>query len=485
MALGLSGASASAQPPTPEQSRARTFPQPQTRAQTQSQAQSTVRINEIESSGGTPGDWVELVNTGSASADVSRWIVKDDDDSHTYTIASGTLLAPGGHLVLDVESSFGLGSSDSVRLLRPDSSTPVDSYTWTAHATTTYGRCADGAGPFTTTSAPTRGTANACGGQSPGTGTRWPGDATVTVADRSNAFGTNLSGLSFQSPDVLWAVKNGPGRLYRLVPDGTTWRPDPAGGWSSGKALRYGNGGGDPDAEGVAVTPDGVFVATERDNDHGGVSLPKILRFDVSSTAASLNATAEWNLTADLPAVPANSGPEGIAWVPDTYLTVHGFHDEHTGGAYDPAAYPDHGGGLFFVGLEANGTVYAYALNRTGGGYTRVATFPSGFPAVMDLEFEPETGRLWAVCDNTCAGRAATLGIDTRGRFTVTAVYDRPAAMPDHNNEGFAIAPRAACAAGRKPVLWSDDDNDDKHALRAGTLPCTPSATSTTAPGTR
>jgi hypothetical protein len=45
--------------------------------------------------------------------------------------------------------------------------------------------------------------------------------------------------------------------------------------------------------------------------------------------------------------------------------------------------------------------------------------------------------------------------------------------MPNYNNEGFAIAPQAACVAGHKPVLWSDDNNDDGHALRAGTLPCT------------
>lgn len=446
VALGLSGSPASAQ------------------------AQPTVRVNEIESSGGTPGDWVELVNTGSTTADLSGWIVKDNDGSHSHRIAAGTSLAPGGYLAVDVESSFGLGASDSARLYRANGSTLVDSYTWTAHATTTYGRCADGTGAFRTTIAPTKGAPNACGGQ-PSTGA-WPGGTAVTVADGSNVFGDNLSGLSFQGTGVLWAVRNGPGTLYRLVPDGTTWRPDPTGGWGSGKALRYRDGGGDPDAEGVVATPDGVFVATERDNDASGVGLPKILRFDTSGTSGSLNATAEWNLTADLPAAAANSGLEGISWIPDTFLTAHGLRDERTGAAYNPAAYPNHGGGLFFAGLEANGTVYAYALDQAGGGYTRVATVTSGFPAVMDLEFEPETGHLWAVCDDTCQGRTATLDLDAQGRFTVTARYDRPSGMPDYNNEGFAIAPQAACVAGRKPVVWADDGNDGGHALRAGTLPC-------------
>ncbi|MER5988390.1 lamin tail domain-containing protein [Streptomyces sp. NPDC001787] len=438
------------------------------------QEQSTVRINEVESSGGSPGDWIELVNTGTTAVDVSKWVVKDNDNSHSYTIGKNTSLAPGAFLALDVDSSFGLGSADSARLFTAGGSTAVDTYTWTDHATTTFGRCEDGTGAFRTTTAPTKGAANACGDTGGGSGTTWPGGAAVTVADGSNVFGENLSGLSFESPGVLWAVQNGPSKLFRLVPDGAKWRPDPAGGWASGKTLRYAGGSGEPDAEGVVVTPDGLFVATERDNSKGSTSAPKILRFDTSSAASSLNAAAEWNLTSDLPSLPANAGPEAISWIPDTFLTANGFRDERTGAAYNPAGYPGHGSGLFFVGVEDNGTVYAYALDQTGGGYTRVATLTSGFSGVMDLEFEPATGHLWAVCDDTCEGRSSTLGINAQGKFAITHTYDRPAGMGDYNNEGFAIAPNTACSGGHKPVVWSDDANDGGHALRAGTLNCTP-----------
>ncbi|MFD4688233.1 lamin tail domain-containing protein, partial [Streptomyces sp. NPDC058461] len=139
LAVGLSGAPASAQD------------------------QPTVRINEIESSGGSPGDWIELVNTGTTAVDVSKWVVKDNENSHTYKIAKNTSLAPGAFLALDVESSFGLGGADSARLFKADGSTLVDSYSWTDHAATTYGRCPNGTGPFLTTTAPTKGAANPCG----------------------------------------------------------------------------------------------------------------------------------------------------------------------------------------------------------------------------------------------------------------------------------------------------------------------------------
>jgi hypothetical protein len=291
---------------------------------------------------------------------------------------------------------------------------------------------------------------------------KWPGDPAVAVADPAGVLGDNVSGLSFDGPDVLWAVKNGPGTLYRLARTSDGWHP------ADGKKLHYRDGTGDPDAEGVVVTPDGLYAATERDNDGDG-SLLKVLRYDPGSTASELDATAEWDLTDDLPAVDDNGGFEGITWIPDTFLTAGGFRDDRTQAPYDPARYPGHGTGLYFLGLEDEGKIYAYALDQAGGGFTRVASFSSGFPNVMELEFDPATSSIWSVCDDTCSGKSATLKLSD-GKFTVTATYARPSKMPNYNNEGFAISP--VCSAGRRAVVWSDDGNDGDHALRTGTLAC-------------
>jgi hypothetical protein len=123
-----------------------------------------VRINEIESSagGGLP-DWVELYNAGDQSIDIGGWQFLDDDDTRSYAIPSGTILAAGAFLVLEEDASFtfGLGSADSARL-RDAASNLIDSHSWTSHATVTYGRCPDGTGDFTTTATATKGTANDC-----------------------------------------------------------------------------------------------------------------------------------------------------------------------------------------------------------------------------------------------------------------------------------------------------------------------------------
>jgi hypothetical protein len=73
-----------------------------------------------------------------------------------------------------------------------------------------------------------------------------------------------------------------------------------------------------------------------------------------SSSPTSLIASCEWNLTDDLPSVDPNSGFEGIAWIDDDYLVKNKLIDQNTGNVYDPANYPNHGSGVFLLGLEGN-----------------------------------------------------------------------------------------------------------------------------------
>ncbi len=454
------------------------------------------KFNEVESSGGTPGDWAELYNPGTTPADISGWVVRDNDDTHTYTLPAGTVIPAGGYFVVEEAAlTFGLGSADSVRLFNANRNV-IDSYDWTAHAATTYGRCPNGTGAFALTTTVTKGAANDCsvstGSSTTSTSTTiagaptfaaWPGDSAVQTVDGVSVFGGNLSGLAFEgsgpaNSGVIWGARNGPGALFRLVFNGTIWAPDTANGWSTGKLLKYKDGTGNPDAEGVTFTSSGsgggMYVSTERNNDANSVSRNSILRVDPQSASATLTATHEWNLTADLPTTGPNLGMEAITFVPDSFLVSKGFFDESKNRVYNPGDYPDHGFGLFFVGLEANGQIYAYALNHATEGFTRIASFASGFTGVMDLAFDRELNNLWAVCDDTCLGRSAVLAVSaSTGKFVVTNGFERPVGMPNLNNEGFTFGSQAACVNNRKPAYWADDAETGGHALRAGTVSCT------------
>jgi hypothetical protein len=63
----------------------------------------TTVINEINynsSDDYNSDDWVELINPGETEIDVSDWILKDDDNSHGYTIPGETVIQPNNYLVL-------------------------------------------------------------------------------------------------------------------------------------------------------------------------------------------------------------------------------------------------------------------------------------------------------------------------------------------------------------------------------------------------
>ena len=120
---------------------------------------STLAINEIDADASP--DWIELKNTGTATVDASGLVLKDEQDSNSFTIPAGTTIPAGGYAAFDIED-FGLGKdADSARLY--DSATLLDSFSWTKGPQgSTWGRCADGTGAFTGTTSATKGWANAC-----------------------------------------------------------------------------------------------------------------------------------------------------------------------------------------------------------------------------------------------------------------------------------------------------------------------------------
>jgi hypothetical protein len=448
----------------------------------------TIFFNEVESNLGTPGDWVELINTGSTPVDLSGFVFRDNNDLASYVLPAGSIVPANGYLVLDesingsVGFPFGLGAGDAARLFAPGGTILIDSFTWTTHAQVTWGRCPNGTGPWTDANSATKGAVNDCA--PPPVFGAWPGGASVMNAEAGGLVAGNLSGLFYagsryaktQGPGVMWAVRNGPGALFRLLGPDNIWTSDQANGWGAGKLLRYPNGSGDVDAEGVTVVGNIAYVAAERNNANSAVSKNSILSYDLTSTASELTAIREWDLTSDLPANGANLGLEAITYIPDAFLVAQGFVDQRTGQPWTPSSVPDHGDGLFFVGVEASGDIFVYAL-QSNGTAVRIASFSSGFVQVMDLAFDAEAGDLWAVCDNGCNGRSTILRIGqtsgpTRGRFVVARRFERPTGLPNLNNEGFTFAPQSECVGGVKSVYWADDSNTGNISLRAGTLSC-------------
>lgn len=66
------------------------------------------------------GDWFEIKNQLSATVDLSGWSVRDDDDTHIYTIPDGTTLAAGKYMVLCEDEAAFTGIHPSVPSLVGD-----------------------------------------------------------------------------------------------------------------------------------------------------------------------------------------------------------------------------------------------------------------------------------------------------------------------------------------------------------------------------
>ncbi|MEU5385686.1 lamin tail domain-containing protein [Kitasatospora cineracea] len=488
-------------------------------------AASRVRINEVSSDG---SDTVELYNGGTSAVSIGSWKYVDSDTAHSAasissSAPSATSIPAGGYVTFG--STIGLGGSDSLFLLDGSGNT-VDSVSWAASgASPSDERCATG---FQTSASATFGAVNSCAGSTPGGGTgggttgrllggggaltsgctpeapsgtgsapsgtrSWPGGLDVTIADNVCAFttstgpeGRDVSGLAFDpaNPSVLWAAKN-KNWLYKLVKSNGKWVPDAT--WSAtGKQIRFAGGTGQPDSEGLTVGGNGhLYVTSERDNANNTVPKDTVMEFDPAATGSILTPLHQWDMTAQFPQLntgskdDANLGFEGVGYVPDSWLTANGWTDPLTGAAYDPAHYPLHGAGLFFAGLEYDGTLHVYGLNSDGS-FTTFGTVSTGKPGVMDVTFDAGTQRIVATCDNTCGETHTFLKVNASGAIVPDVTYTNPAVMPVDNLEGFALAPASTCAGGFREAVWSDDgiygfgsgSSSYGHALYSGTFPC-------------
>ncbi|MDR3033065.1 MAG: lamin tail domain-containing protein [Kitasatospora sp.] len=488
-------------------------------------AASRVRINEVSSDG---SDTVELYNGGTSAVSIGSWKYVDGDTTHSAasissSAPSATSIPAGGYVTFD--STIGLGGSDSLFLLDGSGNT-VDSVSWAASgASPSDERCATG---FQTSASATFGAVNSCAGSTPGGGTgggttgqllggggaltsgctpeapggtgstpsgtqSWPGGLDVTIADNVCAFttstgpeGRDVSGLAFDpaNPSVLWAAKN-KNWLYKLVKSNGKWVPDAT--WSAtGKQIRFAGGTGQPDSEGLTVGGNGhIYVTSERDNSNNTVPKDTVMEFDPAATGSTLTPLHQWDMTAQVPQLntgnkdDANLGFEGVGYVPDSWLTANGWTDPLTGAAYNPANYPLHGAGLFFAGLEYDGTLHVYGLNSDGS-FTTFGTVSTGKPGVMDVTFDAGTQRIVATCDNTCGETHTFLKVNASGAIVPDVTYTNPAVMPVDNLEGFALAPTSTCANGFREAVWSDDgiygfgsgSSSYGHALYSGTFPC-------------
>lgn len=272
----------------------------------------------------------------------------------------------------------------------------------------------------------------------------WPSYAiqSLVPADPDGDLQIGLSAAAFDPiRRQLWTVRSAEGAsaIWRLAPGpgegASDWTlAEAQGGPAEWKDLPY-------DLEGITVAdpvrqPDLVHVLAE---DLGDVVALDLSR---SGVAAEID---RWDLSPFLPTL-ESLGPEAITYVPEEVLLEDDFVDGQGHG------WKRGFGGLFLVGHQNGGRVYAFSLGN-GGAVDLVGQYLTARSETSGLELDPLTGRLylWHGATNDLeVARLSSVEVGEPFRKLVTEyVFSHPS---EENLEGMAVSSEP-CVDGRRSLF--------------------------------
>lgn len=279
----------------------------------------------------------------------------------------------------------------------------------------------------------------------------WPGEAwteSTILTALDDDFQNNLSGVHWNPyARTLWLTLNGPAKVWALKE-----------GSDGHFVIDYKKGvrgemNVSGDIEGITqvdYTQQQVFVLDESDE--------TINQYDVSDykQAKLLN---QWDLGKHLPSY-FGSGPEGIAFVPDIFLSKQNFQDQ----SGQPYTSQYGMGGLMFVAHQNGGHIYAFDLDPKGHIYRFVGKYTSARDESSGLEFDRSSGLLfiWHNTDGNSLELTTLASSEVEeGERKLNQIkeYSGP---KGGNLEGFALTP---AKENEYRAILVDDDNQDGAAL--------------------
>lgn len=293
----------------------------------------------------------------------------------------------------------------------------------------------------------------------------WPGDPSVSECDEALFFDRNSSGLDF-ADGKLYVCDNNYGAVWvvDVAVDGTLTMSSLTSDFP--KYILFKDGSDGPDAEGITADGEGyIYLAVERGNsEHNNM----ILKADLNTDETDIPAVQEWSLDGTLPEADENKGIEAIEYVPFSELEGRLF-DASKKAAFKASNYPSAvAGGVFFVGLEQNGHVYAYVLYPNGSS-AQIADLDTGMGKVMSLDYDTACRLLWAKADDGYRNISARFDFNGTKDPGITYVEPPSGLDPDLNCEGFAIASADYAVSGKRPVYFVCD-GPKYGSLRIGSL---------------
>jgi hypothetical protein len=169
-----------------------------------------------------------------------------------------------------------------------------------------------------------------------------------------------------------------------------------------------------------------------------------------------------------------NSGPEGIVFIPDSFLSSIGFVSQQTGQLYTSVKGL---GGLFFVAHQDGGNIWVFDVNpNTDNDFAYVGKYQTNHPESCDLAFDQSTGLLYILHNIAGNNRLEVTNLTTTlngaGRKFVHS-KDHIITNPTGNNdniEGFALTPKCPENGIASAWLCRDVENNESQSIQEDAL---------------
>lgn len=280
----------------------------------------------------------------------------------------------------------------------------------------------------------------------------WPSPKNITsILDSSGVI--ELSGLHYNPmKNTLYAVQDN-GGLYLLKHD-----------VKSNNFVQLGNTihlGGPEGICQVDYALDEFYTIDEKNYE--------IRRFSHNADLSKVTLMHKWSLLLEASHMinTDNDGPEGIEFIPDSYLKAAKFISTETNDKYCSKKGM---GGLIFIAHQKKGLIWVYDVNpNQDDDYEFVGKYKTSKHESCDLSFDRSTGLLY-ILHNTDGNSLEVTDLSIRGKregkqkFFTVGEFTLPKPSGSQNIEGVAVIPKFATPNCSGILLCRDISVDEKVA---------------------
>ena len=197
----------------------------------------------------------------------------------------------------------------------------------------------------------------------------------------------------------------------------------------------------------------------------------QIRKYTHPADFASLTLSKSWNIVASPSPMTntGNNGPEGIAFVPDSFLSASGFISEATGLPYTSIKGL---GGLIFIAHQNQGYIWVFDINpNVSNDFAYVGKYKTNKSESCELSFDKTTGLLY-ILHNTLGNFLEVTNLTTAivsggdRKFNVSNEYLIANPTGNQNVEGFTIMSKCSDSTNVSAWLCRDVELTELAAYR-------------------